>query len=246
MLLLEETRRELDNYSAQCLGGKRLLLTIAAPCGASNYSKLRMAEMDRYLDFWNLMCYDFAGSWDSKSGHMSNVFSSHREPKSTPFNADFAVDAYIAGGVHPKKIIFGLPLYGRAFENTKGPGHSFKGVGEGSWENGVWDYKVLPQDGSSEHDDDKLIASWSYASRQKKMISYDTPATARKKVDYIKGKGLGGGMWWELSGDHPVSHERSLIRTTVDGLGGSENLDPSENTLDYPISRYENLKKGFC
>lgn len=32
---------------------------IAAPCGPQNYEKLRVAEMDCYLDFWNLMAYDY-------------------------------------------------------------------------------------------------------------------------------------------------------------------------------------------
>ena len=30
-------------------------LQIAAPCGAHVYEKLRIQELDRYLDFWNLM-----------------------------------------------------------------------------------------------------------------------------------------------------------------------------------------------
>lgn len=245
VLLLEETRRFLDAYSARYLRGKHLLLTVAAPCGASNYLRLYMSRMDPYLDFWNLMCYDFAGSWDVKAGHQANIFPSPKEPKSTPFNADSAISAYLSGGVHPQKVVFGLPLYGRAFEGTKGPGHSFKGIGEGSWENGVWDYKALPHEGSKEENNEKLIASWSYGKKQKKMVSYDTPAIARKKAEYIRGRGLGGGMWWELSGDHPISNERSLVRTTVETFGGPGNLDMSENTLEYPLSRYQNLRRGF-
>ncbi|EEQ90757.1 chitinase [Blastomyces dermatitidis ER-3] len=243
--LLKETREALDAYSAQHAQGRRLLLTVAVPCGETNYKKLLMSDMDKYLDFWNLMCYDFAGSWDRKAGHMANIFPSRDVPESTPFNADEAITAYVAGGVHPKKIVFGLPLYGRAFEQTDGPGHPFQGVGEGSWESGVWDYKVLPQPGSEEVNDDDLKASWSYDRNARKMISYDTPAIVAQKADYIRKRGMGGGMWWELSGDAPVGSERSLIATTVNGLGGVGNLDHSENLLDYPASRYENLRKGF-
>ncbi|PYH96455.1 chitinase [Aspergillus ellipticus CBS 707.79] len=243
VLLLQETRRELDRYSAQYLNGKRLLLTIAAPCGPSNYEKLRMAEMDQFLDFWNLMCYDFAGSWDSTAGHMANVFPAPGG-NHTPFNADGAVNAYMRGGVHPSKIIFGLPLYGRAFENTDGPGYPFQGVGEGSWENGVWDYKDLPGQGR-EAVDGRLMASWCYDPAQRKMVSYDNPEVTTMKIDYIGGRGLGGAMWWELSGDHHVSHERSLVRITGEAFGRMGGLDGSENTLFYPISRFENLRRGF-
>ncbi|KAH8426641.1 Chitinase 4 [Aspergillus melleus] len=244
VLLLQETRAELDRYSAYYLQGKRLLLTIAAPCGPSKFNVLRIREMDPFLDFWNLMCYDFAGSWDSIAGHQANVFP-HPQPGLTPFSADAAVVAYLRGGVHPSKIIFGLPLYGRAFENTGGPGRQFQGVGEGSWENGVWDYKALPAEGAVEYTDPNLMASWSFDPAKGKVVSYDTPEVTGLKAQYIQRRGLGGAMWWELSGDHPVHHERSLVRITGDAFGRMGGLDGSENTLMYPASRYENLRRGF-
>ena len=49
--LLREMRIALDGLATR-LGGDRFTLTIAAPCGASNYEKLHLAEMDQFLDFW--------------------------------------------------------------------------------------------------------------------------------------------------------------------------------------------------
>lgn len=88
------------------------------------------------------MAYDFAGSWDAQAGHQANIFPSTRDAKTTPFSTDHAVRWYIDNGVAPGKIVVGMPLYGRAFQNTGGPGCGYSGTGEGSWENGVWDYKV--------------------------------------------------------------------------------------------------------
>jgi len=248
--LLQETRRQLDAYQTQFAPGKKFYLTIAAPCGAQNYRKLLIPQMDRYLDLWNLMAYDFAGSWDPTSGHQANLYKDPSNPKSTPFSADDAVNAYIAAGVPPNKIILGMPLYGRSFENTDGPGTPYSGVGQGSWENGVWDFKALPLSGSTETNLPAVGASYSYSPASRKMVSYDTPDVAKLKADYITRKGLGGGMWWETSGDYSPngpSANRSLIKTVVDRWGGpdSRRLDNAQNTLDYPASEYDNLRRGM-
>jgi chitinase len=57
---------------------------------------------------------------------------------------DDAINHYIGQGVSADKIVMGMPLYGRAFQRTAGPGASFSGVGGGSFvgQVGVWSYKV--------------------------------------------------------------------------------------------------------
>ena len=248
VLLLAETRRALDHVAAKRGGGCRFLLTVACPAGAQNFEKLKIREMDRHLDFWNLMAYDYAGSWDERAGHQSNLFPSKKHPETTPFSTEGAVEFYTKqGGVHPSKIVLGMPLYGRAFLDTKGPGHRFAGTGEGSWENGVWDYKALPREGAAEHHDCEgegaCGASWSYDSQAKMMVSYDTPRLVREKARFVRERGLGGGMWWESSGDK--DGEGSLVSAFVEAVGGREVLEEERNCLDYPESKYENLRKGF-
>lgn len=157
------------------------------------------------------MAYDYAGSWDTLAAHQANLYPSSATPSSTPFSTARALAHYKAQGIPARKIVLGMPLYGRAFAGTDGPGTAFSGTGEGSWEAGVWDYKALPLEGAQEVMDGRAGASWCYDGRKRLMVSYDNIEMAERKVEYIKAEGMGGAMWWESSADK--GGNESLIGT---------------------------------
>lgn len=135
----------------------------------------------------------------------------------------------------------GMPIYGRSFESTPLPvGSAFSGVGSGSWEDGVWDYKALPKAGATEYFDQETGASYSYDPVAQELISYDTVTAVLGKTSYIMQKGLLGTMFWEASADEVGSG--SLIGSAAEQLGA---LDQSVNCLSYPDSQYANIVAGM-
>ena len=119
----------------------------------------------------------------------------------------------------------------------------------------MYDYRVLPFPGLTVQFDNKLSASWTYDASKREMISFDDEQSAKAKGEYIKKEGLGGSMFWELSGDKGSSREgmeggpgkdpqpgQSLVTVVKDSMGGLEN---STNWLSYPASKFDNMRNGM-
>ncbi|KAK7719721.1 Chitinase 4 [Diaporthe eres] len=241
--LLAELRKQLSAWTAANARGYRLLLTVASSAGPDHYNVLDLREADRYLDSWNLMAYDYAGSWDTTAGHQANLFANAGNPGAAKYSTDKAVTDYVARGVPASKILLGLPTYGRAFESTDGLGKPFYGVGPGSatlQTPGLWLYKDLPRPGAGEQYDEIAGASWSYDPAARELISYDNVRSARVKASYLKGKGLAGSFFWEASGDKQGA--QSLVGTLAEELG---RLNGQRNLLSYPTSQYDNIRNGL-
>ena len=67
--------------------GRDYLLTIAAPAGSQNIVNLQLALIHPYLDWINLMTYDFSTAFSRETNFVAPLFcqiASKRDPLSRP------------------------------------------------------------------------------------------------------------------------------------------------------------------
>lgn len=212
-------------------------ITAAVAAGSANYANLNVAQMDAALSYWNLMAYDYAGSWLTFADNQANLYGGSRTGVST----DQAITFYLQNGATAGKINMGIPLYGRAFENTNGIGQPYSGIGPGTIEAGIYSYKDLPLAGAQVFENLTDVTSYSYDSSSRELVSYDTPHIATLKAQYVVSKGLGGQMFWDLSTDKTNSTD-SLVTTTANVFGS---LDQTQNHINFPDSKWDNIRNNM-
>ncbi|KAJ5893739.1 hypothetical protein N7495_005430 [Penicillium taxi] len=206
VLLLQELRKSLP--------GPRYLITTALPVGEWCLKHINLGKAAEQVDFINLMCYDYAGPWTELSGHQSQLYTPDRPHNSfAKRSGHAAVSYFLARGVPSRKLVLGVPLYGRSFLGVDGIGQRFTGhAGEG----GTFDYSSLPQAGAQEFFDEKVGAAWCVGG-DGGFVSYDTPDTVRLKANYAKANKLGGVFYWTGVAD-AIEPDRSLVKAGFDVL----------------------------
>ncbi|KIK95212.1 carbohydrate-binding module family 5 protein [Paxillus rubicundulus Ve08.2h10] len=211
-------------------------LTAAVSAGSQHYAYYPILQVDRALTYWNMMAYDYAGSWLTFADNQANLYGGSRTGVST----DEAVKHYVSGGATSTKFTMGIPLYGRAFEQTDGIGQPYSGVGPGTIEAGVYSYKYLPLTGAQVFEDLQDVASYSYDWIKKELVSYDIPDIVTIKAEYVKSNSMAGCMFWDLSTDK--SDSDSLVQTAANALGY---LDQTMNHIHYPDSKWDNIRNNM-
>jgi chitinase len=206
-LLLQEFRRQMTEL--QRTTGRNYLLTIAASADQGTMNQTDLGAVHQYLDWINLMTYDFHVAEDPVTGLLSPLYGSPRDPdpeSRKSYNADAAVRGYLAAGVPAKKLVMGIPLYGRAWRGATGDGlfSPADGPAQTGAEPGYIAYTeirdlAIPTSRRFWEADAKV--PWLFDPETGVFISYEDSESIRWKVEYIQSKRLGGAMVWELGLD---------------------------------------------
>jgi len=199
-LMFEALRAELNVAEKQT--GKKLLLTTAVG-GFKRF--LDLTEMGRaqvYLDYINLMTYDYLQDSLKLSVHHTNLYGSKMYKGND--NADQTVADYIAAGVPASKLVMGLAFYGRSSivaENTQnGLGVKTTGTAQGGGYTLIRD-SLINKQGFKYFRDKEAKAPYLYNPSTRQFISFDDEWSVKNKADYVKDKKMGGVMFWEYTSD---------------------------------------------
>jgi chitinase len=188
--------------------GPKALVTAAVTGDVSKLGAADYAAAARSADWLGAMTYDFfgttgdGGEGGSESGGPTAEHSPLTAYPGIPeadATATATVDELLRLGVPPAKVLLGVGFYGRGWTGVtrSAPGGTAGGPAAGTYAEGQEDYKVLarrcPPTGTA--------GGTAYAFCGDQWWSYDTPATIRVKMAFVRQRELGGAFAWELSGD---------------------------------------------
>lgn len=198
-LMFQAIREELNRLTAQT--GKSYLLTTAIPCFQEFIDRTEMGKLQEYLDYVNLMSYDFYVAGDT-AGHHTNLFPS----TSYEYNesAHKAFEAYTAAGVPASKLVMGIAFYGRSWfmssNDNWGIDRPVDSVTRGGGYSFIKD-SLSMRPGFVRHWDDKAKAPVLFNEATHQMVSYDDEESVMHKCNYVKEHQMGGVMFWQYASD---------------------------------------------
>lgn len=195
-----------------------LLLTMAVPARTTDMYKYNFYKDQEQLDWYNLMTYDFHGSWDSKTGHHTNLFVPDTNRMSPDESSLDKTVRYLRDSLHvsSSKLVPGVAFYGKGWKHVSPQNHGLNQGGsaaDGRFEpssNNYCDLLPLLNGKAEYHHDDLAMAPWLYDPKDSVFWSFDDARSVALKSRYAEAYNLRGIMTWEISGDDPSG---TLIKT---------------------------------
>ena len=199
-LLLKAVRTSLD--AAGAAHHRHYTLSIAVADGAF-VSGVDLAAANRYVDWFNMMTYDFCNSMTPDTCHHTGLHASEFAPANAR-TTDRAVRQFLAAGVPADKLVIGAAFYARVFGGVD-PAHDGlyqpykKFVGEIPWPKLKAEF--IGKQGFVRHWDAQADAAWLWNAKTRTFITYDDSESIAAKAAFVKARHLGGIMYWEQTLD---------------------------------------------
>ena len=238
-LLIQGLRKGFDQAAASEGRPFEVGLTVSPNPG---YGKnLESRALGQVVDFFNLMTYDYHGTWDKMTFHLAPLYANPEDPGyrwavGRKLNVAGAVQYYLDAGVPAEKINVGIPLYGMAWQTTtKNPKPLFSSTVEKPTlkDLGVLDYAEVQQmvaKGLAVEWDDSSRAAYLYNKTTGLFVSYDNGMSVTEKIELVVEKKLGGVFFWELSQDRGgelISFTSWTLRRVASSLGRTSAKEPA-------------------
>ena len=202
--LLKTVRQQIDALSDERRRGGTDRYTLSIASAAGDYFKYtEMDKLHTYLDWINIMTYDFYTSSARTTGHHTGLYRSLSGGRSNDY-AEASVNQHLAAGIPSRKLVVGAAFYGRSFSGVKLENNGLYQPYEHYA--GQHSYSVLTRDfinkqGFKRMWDDAANAPYLWNADSATFITYDDPESLKAKAKFVKSHRLGGIMYWEHSHD---------------------------------------------
>jgi len=209
--LVKELRLAIEG-EAKTSKSPKLLLTAAVPASFEAIEAgYDVPEISKYLDYINVMTYDFHGQWEKEVGHNSPLYPLN---SATGFQkrltVDFSAKEWVRQGAPKEKLIIGMPVYGRTFtlvDTTQfdigapatGGGEPGRYTGEAGFLSYYEICDFLHKDNTTLVWDNEQQVPFAYRGDQ--WVGFDDERSLKTKTSWLKNEGFGGIMVWSVDLD---------------------------------------------
>lgn len=198
-LMFKAIREALDELTKE--KGETYLLTTAVPSFARFLDVTEMDEAQKYLDFINLMTYDFFVN-GKIAGHHSNLFPS--ESYESEESAHKTFNVFTKAGVPAEKLVMGIPFYGRSWLMKSGDNFGINRpvdvVSRGGGYTFIKD-SLVNRSGFVKYWDEKAKAPYLFKEENNQLITYDDEESVKHKCAYVIEHNMAGVMFWQYASD---------------------------------------------
>ncbi|XP_029640998.1 chitinase-3-like protein 1 [Octopus sinensis] len=210
-LLLKTLR---DSIEKEVEKSKRNKLVLSAAVGVGKQRITNGYEVDKvskYVDFLNVMAYDFHGSWNKITGFKSPLYARKNDLRyEKELSQEWSIEYWIKLGAPKNKLVLGMTAAGNTYTLKNATKHGLGAPVEKAGEKGPYTkqegflsyYEIcnkLNKDNYTYEWDDIQTVPFAYKGDQ--WIGFDDYRSIQLKTKWLISQQLAGAMLWSLDLD---------------------------------------------